>query len=263
MGHIRLGRLYKSRKWNQVIDLLDSDCSVAQISGATLNATDKQLREFSFDPALSHVFWLLVRITWASQTGQFPPFLNEIGINLDDKSSVFSLMSSLSDYLHKNATKSPESTAFSAIANLSLMDTITETVAVHQNSLFGSNIEDIQNAFKAYSSQKQFGILSRRFFAHFLARTVKYLLNKELSNHIGSEHSLRNIQSAKEFNDALALYAYQSAKIMEDFAGGWYSKHNWESRGEISEKETSGFVAFALRKLRMELGQDYQQEITQ
>src|ERR1035441_8236163 len=102
MGHIRLGRLYKSRKWTQVIDLLDSESDIVQISGATLDAADKQLKEFSSDPALSHVFWLLVRLTWASQTGLFPPFLNEIGINLEDKSSVFSLMSSLSDYLQKS-----------------------------------------------------------------------------------------------------------------------------------------------------------------
>ena len=63
-------------------------------------------------------------------------------------------------------------------------------------------------------------------------------------------------QSAKEFNDALALYSRQSAKIVEDFASGWYSKHNWEERGEIREDDAHRFVAMALRKLRMELGRE-------
>ncbi len=42
---------------------------------------------------------------------------------------------------------------------------------------------------------------------------------------------------------------------MEDFASGWYSKRNWESQGQISPEEARGFVAVALRKLRMEFVQ--------
>ncbi len=261
MGHIRLGRLYKSRKWNQVIDLLESDGRASQLTGATLSATERQLRKLSFDPTLSHVFWLLVTITWAPRTDEFRPFLADIGINLEERASVFSLVSSLSDHLQKKAVEHTESGVFAGIANLSFVDTITETVAERPRTLFGSNVEDIQNAFKAYSSQKQFGIISRRFFAHFLSRTVKYFLNKELSNHIGSDHRLQSIQSVREFNDALALHTQQSAKILEDFAGGWYSKHNWQQRGQITEEEASNFMAFALRKLRMELGQEYDQEL--
>jgi hypothetical protein len=39
---------------------------------------------------------------------------------------------------------------------------------------------------------------------------------------------------------------------METFAADWYSKHNWEAKGEISVVEAQGFVAVALRKLRSE-----------
>jgi len=261
MGHIRLGRLYKSRKWNQVIDLLESDSDMSQLTRATLGAAERQLRNLSYDPTISHVFWLLARITWASRTEQLLPFLADIGIRLEEGTSIFSLVSSLSDYLQRKAVEHPEAGVFANIANLSFIDAISQTVTERPKTLFGSNLEDIQSAFKSYSSQKQFGIISRRFFANFLSRTVKYFLNKELSNHIGSNHRFQNIQSAKEFNDALALYSYQSARILEDFAGGWYSKHNWEQQGQITERETAGFVAFALRKLRMELGQEYEQEL--
>jgi len=66
MGHIRLGRLYKSRKWNQVIDLLESDGDASQLTRATLSAAERQLRDLSYDPTIGHVFWLLVRITLGS-----------------------------------------------------------------------------------------------------------------------------------------------------------------------------------------------------
>ena len=139
MGHIRLGRLYKSRKWNQVIDLLESDGSASQLTGATLNATERQLRKLSFDPTIGHIFWLLIRITWAARTGEFRSFLSDIGINLEESVSIFSLTSSISDYLQKRAAKHTESGVFASIANLSFADTISETVAEQSRTLFGSN----------------------------------------------------------------------------------------------------------------------------
>jgi hypothetical protein len=56
-----------------------------------------------------------------------------------------------------------------------------------------------------------------------------------------------------EFTQALDTFARQSARIIEDFAAGWYSKHNWEAKGEITEEDAQKFVAVALRKLRMEV----------
>lgn len=43
-------------------------------------------------------------------------------------------------------------------------------------------------------------------------------------------------------------------EIVEDFAGGWYSKRNWQ--GEISEHDAEGFVAVAIDKLRAEIARE-------
>ena len=63
--------------------------------------------------------------------------------------------------------------------------------------------------------------------------------------------------SASGFSCSLAgaidLHARQSAAIMREFAGGWYSKQNWETQGEITLDDAQRFVAVALRKLRAEL----------
>jgi hypothetical protein len=56
------------------------------------------------------------------------------------------------------------------------------------------------------------------------------------------------------FSEALDIYARQSARIIEEFASDWFSKHHWEARGEISRDEAQAFVAVALRKLHIELG---------
>jgi hypothetical protein len=60
-------------------------------------------------------------------------------------------------------------------------------------------------------------------------------------------------QSGATFTAALDTYARESARIMERFGQDWYSKHNWEASGRISQDEAQGFVGYAMRKLRGEL----------
>jgi hypothetical protein len=119
--------------------------------------------------------------------------------------------------------------------------------------LFGSSVEDLRVAFLAHSTRTRFGALARRFFGEFLSRVLRYFVDKELGNYVGPDRAIRTVADAAEFHRALDLHARQSARIMEDFAAGWYSKHNWDAKGEISRDEAAGFVGQALRKIRCEL----------
>jgi hypothetical protein len=56
-----------------------------------------------------------------------------------------------------------------------------------------------------------------------------------------------------EFNNALRAHCDQSARIVRDFCGEWYSKTEYEKG--IDLENTSRFVAVALKKLRSELEQ--------
>lgn len=254
MGHVRLGRLPKTRRWSQVVDLLESDIdNLPKLSSATLKAAEVQMRRLGADPVVGYCFWLLTRVTWFARSEDFASRLSEIGVDPRTASSAFTFISQLTDHARSQAAQHTETGVFSEIASLSLRQALAETIAEHSNTLFGTGLEEIQSACRTYSSQKQFGILAKHFFTHFLSRSLQYFLNKELSNHVGPEHGLDSIQSVKEFNDALTSYSRQSARIIEDFAAGWYSKHNWEARGEIPEEDARKFVAIALRKLRMEL----------
>ncbi len=88
-----------------------------------------------------------------------------------------------------------------------------------------------------------------------MSRTLRALIDRELANHVSATSDLSSVESSLEFMQALDTHAWQSARIVEEFAGGWYSKHNWESKGEISPDEAQRFVGYALRKLRAELKQ--------
>jgi len=254
MGHTRLGRLPKTLRWREVIELLDtSPRDAAGIAGAAVIAAERRLRELRDDPSLSHSFWLLTRIALASRGEAFVTDLAQLGISVKPSESVLTFISRLTDETRRHLASETGSGHFAEIASLALRRALTDTVGQQGRSLFGSSVEDLQAAFRTRSSGQQFGVLSRRFFGDFLARTLRSFIDRELSARLGSSEKLATVADSEQFTRALDTYARQSARILEDFASGWYSKHNWESKGDISPEDALAFVAIGLRKLRMEL----------
>lgn len=60
MGHIRLGTLRRSKKWRDVIGLLDSDADIEAIAEAAARASELDLKRASDDPFFQSVTQLLV-----------------------------------------------------------------------------------------------------------------------------------------------------------------------------------------------------------
>ena len=86
-----------------------------------------------------------------------------------------------------------------------------------------------------------------------MSRTIRYLTDKELSNYVGTNGAIGSPSQVLHFEHVLDRHCHETAKIVEEFAGGWFSKHNWETNNDISENETAGFTAFALEKIQMDL----------
>jgi hypothetical protein len=254
MGHIRLGRLPRTYRWRTVVGLLDDGAlDVTAVAAATVRAAETRLRGLADDQSVSYCFWLLARITQAARSRDFPDALAEVGLEAREDEPVLSFISRISDVARHELGQHLESGHFAELASLALRRALTETVGQQGGSLFGSSVDDLKSALRAYATDRNFGQVSRRFFGDFFARMLRAFVERELPNHVGPSHGLSGIDRSHEFSSALDLYARQAARIVEDFAAGWYGKHNWESKGQISREEARGFVAVAIRKLRMEL----------
>jgi hypothetical protein len=254
MGHIRLGRLPKTRRWQGVVQLLDeSPDDVAAVARASLEASTGRLRELGNDPSLAFCFWLLARISSASRSADFNAELAELGLPADGDNSALEFVARVSDRARAEFPLHPDSGPFGELASLALRRALTETVGQEGRSFFGTSVEDLQAALRRHSRPESFGLVVRRFFADFLSRTLRFFVDRELSNNVGLGHRMQTVDDGREFMAALDLYSRQSARILERFAPDWYSKHNWESKGKISREEARRFVAVTLRKLRSEL----------
>ena len=56
MGHVRLGILPKSRKWNQVVNELRLGAEVEAVAASAADAAERALQAASDDPAFLHTF---------------------------------------------------------------------------------------------------------------------------------------------------------------------------------------------------------------
>ena len=257
MGHIRLGRLPKIRGWKQVIELLDSsDSSSEEIATATARAAKDFFAQRSTDPSLVFSYWLLTQITSRARSADFVAGLGRIDLDISSVSNALGFLSSVTSFAHK-AIKSRDATfPLSEFAQLSLGEVLTETIVQECQSLFGTTLEDIRLACRRYSTPRQFASLSRLYFAKVLNRSLQFFVSKESSNKVGHGRKFENISELSDFNNALEVYCYQSARIVEDFVEGWYSKKNWQ--GGISERDAKGFVAATVDKLRIEIAREEQ-----
>ena len=55
MGHIRLGTLPQSKKWCEVVSLLDADAPVERVAEAAVHASERDLSRASDDPGFQFI----------------------------------------------------------------------------------------------------------------------------------------------------------------------------------------------------------------
>jgi len=252
MGHIRLGVLPKSMKWREVVDLLGGEANVNAIASATTEAAEGALKYASDDPALVNAIWLLSQIPLAARTQDFAGRLKELGLKVGSNPSLMDIVSAYSEAVDARVRKGAGArTDLGEMAQLAGAETLTSVVGRQLPSLFGPSADDVKAEIGKLATTKQFGSLARDFFARLTQRYLSYFLSREISNHVGGDGRLRAVDEHTEFNRALELHCRQASRIVEEFAGGWFSKTNYE-QGGITPETAGGFAYVAFEKVRAE-----------
>lgn len=254
MGHIRLGRIPKTKKWAALFDSFqETELSAERVASAVLSASEGEIESSKGDETLSHCFWLLCRIVTASRSADFVDELAKVGIQVNDTTSGLAFLQRTSQALGNNIQTRFRQSVFSRMAESSFRDVLTANILEQSRTLFGSNLQDVQLACRSISTTKQFGQLAREFFSNYISQIISYAVDKEISNYVGPQKLFASSEESLDFNQQIESYCYQSARVVEEFAGGWLSKHNWERGNEIPESDVVGFTAYALEKLQMDL----------
>src|SRR5215470_3389488 len=106
MGHIRLGTLPKTQKWNQVVSLIAGGADVERIAAASADAAEHGLERASQDEGLAHAFWLLTQIPQAARQSNFSERLWELGLNVSSKPSLLEIVAAFTRAVDRHLRES-------------------------------------------------------------------------------------------------------------------------------------------------------------
>jgi hypothetical protein len=250
MGHLRLGKLPAGKKWTQVVDLLRIGASVAELAASTADAAEKELDDAKGDPALAYTVWLLTQLPLAAGSPQYREHLVELGFNSGADQSLLALVSGFAQAVDSNAGRKGR-TDLGELARQAASESLASLIGATTPSLFGSSAEDLQRELGRLGTKDRFAGLARDFFARLTQKTLEFYISRELPQHVGPGKSVASIEQQIEFRQALERHCREASLIVEEFAGGWYSKSNFQRT--LTPATAQGFADYALTKMRDEL----------
>ena len=251
MGHIRLGKLPRSKRWQEVLDLIGGSASSAAVAGATLDAADQELSSAANDPGVLRAFWLLTQLPDAARSEDFGEALRALGLNVSDAPTTTDVATAFTEAVDQHVDGARARTDLGEMAQMAAVETLATTLRDRTTSLFGSTPEDVQRELSKLATEKQFGSVARDFFARFTERFLTYHVDRELPRQVGKDGRFPTSAERENFSRALDLHCQQASRIVEKFAGGWFSKARFEQ--DLTEPRVAKFVGYALKKMRLEL----------
>ncbi|MFN5540021.1 MAG: hypothetical protein ACK481_08205 [Candidatus Melainabacteria bacterium] len=249
MGHVRLGRLPKSKTWEGVIGCLDlPESSLKDIVQITFREIQKVLIDSTVIESLSNCFDVYANIAQASRGKSFVEDLNSFGLEIDSKKSGLKLLDSI---VHL-AEDTKKISILDQIATDSFRETMLTVIEQDSSSLFGCTINSVQKAFKKFSTPNQIGKLGHEYFSTYIYKSFSYVIDKELANSIREEGRFRHSEDIKEFHQGVTKYCFELGKYVEQYSADWYSKHLFANDLNNPQK-VRNFTNYAISKLLLEL----------
>jgi hypothetical protein len=170
-------------------------------------------------------------------------------LRLPGNPTAFNIARALDSALPKHSGSSE----YAALARAAATDAIANWYAQNatEPSLFGTADQN-SKIWKKAGTAGGFCEIARLFFAKFTERYLNYFLEREASA-VSSTVERRDLlqQHIREHVDAVSKHAFETARITQSFAAGWYNRHAREA--VPSNEEITGFLAIAFGKLREDL----------
>jgi hypothetical protein len=227
-----------------------SEFPVASVTAQTLQNVRKRYETLFADDAVKTIFTFLLAISRACRYEDPHEELRNHGIFLPDQPTLLSIVRAL----HQHVPSNESASEYGQLALAAATDAIGlwhRQYSIKQVSLFKPSSEFFES-WRGLGKGSGFCELSRIYFGKLTERYLNYFLERAASAVCPTiqqrEQFQREIQS---HIDDVSKHAFETAKITQSFAAGWFTTHTRESMPD--EKEIKGFLSLAFGKLRDEL----------
>jgi len=253
MGHVRLGSLPRSRAWKEVVGLITAGADVSQIANATIRAADKAFSFVLNDEGFTEAVWLMTQLAIAAKKDNFNDHLQSVGINLRQDTSLPDVAAAVAEAMDRKLESNGSRSDLGEMSQRALVGALVEHISPKLPSLFAPDASDVQAALASLGKKREFGELSRTFFAKLTNDSMNYFLTKTLATHLGEGQRFTTMNEVGQFEKALTTHCKEASLIVEQFSADWFSKHKYEEGGDISRESSNGFASYALKKMKDEL----------
>ena len=252
MGHNTLGVIPGTRKWSDVVALLEGHAASERVAAASATAAERELLEAAHDPVFVEAVRLLLSIPYAARSEDFGLALRKLDIEVGHRPELMDLISGVSERLDRVARTTNARNDLGELASRSLIAALATTVGDQLPGLFGPTPEDVQVATRKLGYSKGIARLSRDFFGRLVGETRSYWLDRVLANNVGSERRFADVSARSAFDSEISHLAVEASRIIQEFSGGWYGK-TVAREGGVNSRQAAEFGAVALKKIVEEL----------
>lgn len=248
MGHERTGALPKTERWAKVVrDIADFSGAEEQSGRIANNSLDNVRSRFELvqrDPGVQAAFRFLTSLAVSGAGSVGAPDLG-----LPSNPTPFAVAKAL----NKAVDITKGSQEYGAIASAAATDAIANWYAQNseQSFLFGS-AEQNSTIWRKAGTAGGFCEIARLFFAKFTERYLNYFVEREASA-VSRTIEQRDLlqKQLRDHIESVSRHAFETAKIAQSFAAGWYNRHARDAMP--TDAEITSFLAIAFGKLREDL----------
>ena len=251
MGHIHLGVLPQTRKWRDVVALLEVGADAA-VFAASAVAAERDLAEAARDAVFVESVRLLLMIPHAARSEAFAERLRDLGLVVGSAPEVLDISAAAGAQLDAVARDTGRRSDFGELAGRALVATLSTEIGDRLPGLFDATPGDVQAAARSLSHPRGIVDLTRAYFGRLLSDCLSSWLDRTLSTEIGAGKRFARAADRSGFDLALAQYTREATRIIREFAPGWYGKRLHEE-GTITTERAAAFGAVCLKKISEEL----------
>ena len=251
MGHVRTGFLPHTKQWNAIIGQLSlyegNPDVVPRIANDTLVAIKNTYATMPYDDSAHKAITFLATLAYSAKQTDQVAYLKANGYIVDEKLSLFSLIVSAKQLI-KTEIGSLEVNKIAKDAAMQAVISYHEAHLDNQLSLWGG---EIKSPIQSAGSGAAFCEMARSFFAAFTDRQIKYYVERAASSAIDNYGELNKFTAAlSSQSHAIADHAFETSKIMQSFAAGWFNKYVTSSLP--TGIEVTNFLRTSFDKMREE-----------
>jgi len=227
-----------------------SGSDVAELARSTLENVQIRFRRLHQDDGVIAAFQFLVALPKSASSSPYqsdPTY--DPTVDLSSNPSTLRLVAELGSWVDSHQ----ESTEYASIAKKAGADAIAlwSQQQQQQPGLFPYQ-GDSKEVWRRADNGSGFCEVARLFFAKFTERYLNYFLDREASAVLPNASERDRLASQlQQHVDGVSKYAFETSRITQSFAAGWFNLH--ARQRTPSKDELESFLSVAFGKMREEL----------